>query len=159
MSDKPDINEVGKIVPEASGLREIGSGGYKVVYQAQVAGRTEAVKLVRIPGDENDETVRDENLRRIQREITILRECDTPFLVKLGAISPRECMIGKETYVVYSEEHIPRKVAALPHPGGASPDHQGTGRGRAVPSPCGSRTRWQEYYSPRYQTRQYHKNG
>ncbi len=109
MSEKPDINEVANVVPEASSMREIGSGGYKVVYQAQVANATEAVKLVRIPSDKNDETVREENLRRIHREIAILRKCDTPFLVKLGAIQPRECIIGEETYVVYSEEYLQGK--------------------------------------------------
>lgn len=107
MKDKPNIADVGKVVPEATNLREIGSGGFKVVYWAEINGKPEAVKLVCIPGDEKDESVREENLRRIEREIRILRECKTPHLVKLGSITPRQSNIRGEVFVLYSEEFIP----------------------------------------------------
>ncbi|MBI2193590.1 MAG: serine/threonine protein kinase [Planctomycetes bacterium] len=106
MRDKPLIAEVARITPEAADLQEIGKGGFKVVYRAQVKGVTEAVKLVRIPSDSSDPNVRAGNLRRIQREIAILRACQTPHLVKLGSIRPREAIIGQEAYVLYSEEYI-----------------------------------------------------
>lgn len=68
------------------------------------------MKLVRIPVDDDDKgSMRDENIRRILREIEILRKCQTPSLVKLGSIEPREIDIGGETYVLYSEELIPGK--------------------------------------------------
>ena len=109
MKDKPSIGDVSPKVPEAAELQEIGEGGYKVVYRAQVGEAVEAVKLARIPSDERDKTVREENVRRIRRELTILRNCETPYLVKLGSIAPRECRIGVSDYVLYSEEYIPGK--------------------------------------------------
>ena len=107
MKDKPDIEGVKKVAPEAKNPEEIGSGGFKVVYKALVSGKIEAVKLVQIPSDESDETVRDENLRRIVRELDILSKCMSPYLVKLGSIAPRACEINALEYMVYSEEYIP----------------------------------------------------
>ena len=109
MIDKPDIQKINIIVPEASNLEEIGSGGFKVVYKALIKDKTEAVKLVQIPSDENDADVRDENLRRIVREIDILKRATSPYLVKLGSIEPRPCEIDGIEYVIYSEEYIAGK--------------------------------------------------
>jgi serine/threonine protein kinase len=107
MKDKPDIQKIKQVAPEASDLEEIGSGGFKVVYKAQIGSKIEAVKLVQIPSDENDRTIRDENLRRIVREVDILAKCASPYLVKLGSILPRECEVDGVEYVIYSEEYIP----------------------------------------------------
>lgn len=106
MRDKPDIGAVGCVIPEASNLVEIGSGGYKVVYRATVAGEEQAVKLVRIPTD-GDGEIKEENLGRLRREIALLSECESPFLVKLASIEPREVVIGSDLFVVYSEERVP----------------------------------------------------
>lgn len=46
MKDKPDIQKIKQVAPEASGLEEIGFGGFKVVYKAQIDSEIEAVKLV-----------------------------------------------------------------------------------------------------------------
>jgi hypothetical protein len=46
MKDKPDIQKIKQVAPEASDLEEIGSGGFKVVYKAQITSKIEAVKLV-----------------------------------------------------------------------------------------------------------------
>jgi serine/threonine-protein kinase len=106
MKDKPDIKKITQIVQEADDLEEIGSGGFKVVYKGLISGRIEALKLVQIPADENDSTVRDENLRRIVRELDILAKCASPYLVKLGSIMPRPCEIDGIEYVIYSEEYL-----------------------------------------------------
>lgn len=110
MKDKPDIQKVKQVAPAASDLEEIGTGGFKVVYKAQVKGKLEAVKLVQIPSDEHDRTIRDENFRRIVREVDILAKCSSPYLVKLGSILPRPCKIDDVEYVIYSEEYIPGKT-------------------------------------------------
>ena len=106
MKDKPDIKKIKEVAPEASDLEEIGSGGFKVVYKAQVNSKIEAVKLVQVPSDEDDGTIRDENIRRIVREIDILAKCTSPYLVKLGSILPRSGEINGIEYVIYSEEYI-----------------------------------------------------
>ena len=105
MKNKPDLSKVAALIPKAINLQEIAFGGFKVVYRAQIDETTEAIKLVRLPND--TEEIRDESLRRIQREINILRECDTPCLVKLGSIAPGSHVIGDDTYVLYSEEYLP----------------------------------------------------
>jgi eukaryotic-like serine/threonine-protein kinase len=107
MKDKPEIEKVKEMVTEAKDLEEFDSGGFKIVYRGKVDDKIEAVKLVEIPTDENDETIREENLRRILREVNILGKCETPYLVKLGSISPRSCQIGGKEYLLYSEEYIP----------------------------------------------------
>jgi serine/threonine protein kinase len=106
MKDKPDIEKVKQVTPEAENLEEIGSGGFKVVYRALVSGKIEAVKLVQIPSDENDVTIRDENLRRLARELDILSKCKSPYLVKLGSIKPRPCEVDSIEYMLYSEEYL-----------------------------------------------------
>ncbi|MFC1816535.1 serine/threonine-protein kinase [Thermodesulfobacteriota bacterium] len=106
MKDNPDIHKIKQVAPETSDLEEIGSGGFKVVYKAQINGKVEALKLVQIPCDENDENIRYENLRRIVREVDILAKCTSPYLVKLGSILPRSCEIDEIEYVIYSEEYI-----------------------------------------------------
>jgi serine/threonine protein kinase len=107
MKDNPNIEKVKQVAPEAENLEEIGSGGYKLVYKALINGKIEAVKLVQIPSDESDETIRDENLRRVTRELDILSKCKSPYLVKLGSIEPRECEIDALEYMIYSEEYLP----------------------------------------------------
>jgi len=107
MKEKPNIEKVKQVVPEAENLEETGSGGYKVVYKALVNDTIEAVKLVQIPSDESDETIRDENLRRVVRELDILSKCKSPYLVKLGSIAPRESEIDAVEYMIYSEEYLP----------------------------------------------------
>ena len=122
MKDKPNIEDVAPHVPEATELQEIGEGGYKVVYRAHVGGAVEVVKVVRIPTDERDKTVRQENVHRIRRELKILRDCDTPYLVKLGSIPPRECRIAAGDYVLYSEEYIEGESLRGPIQAGHRPD-------------------------------------
>ena len=106
MNGKPTIEQIVSVAPEASDLVEIGSGGFKVVYKATIDGQVEALKLAYIPSDPNDPSLRDENIKRIHREISILAKCNNPYLVKLGSVEPRPCTIGNHDYVLYSEEMI-----------------------------------------------------
>ncbi len=104
--NKPPIDTVRPLIPEAEDLHEIGFGGFKVVYSGRVRGVKEALKLIYIPTDPNDPSVRDENLRRAKREISLLGDCSTPLLVKMGAIPPKELSIGGDYFVLYSEEFL-----------------------------------------------------
>jgi len=74
MKEKPDIEKVKQVAPEAENLEEIGSGGYNVVYKALVSGKIEALKLVQIPGDESDETIRDEHILPLLEGLRQFRE-------------------------------------------------------------------------------------
>ncbi len=105
MKNKPDTKKVQKELTEIKGnLEKIGEGGFKVVYKAHIGNLVEAVKLVLIPSEEDDELIREDNIQRLKREIKVLSQCKSPYLVKLGSIEPRECNIGGQTYIIYSEE-------------------------------------------------------
>lgn len=106
MKEKPDIKKVNRVVPEGELIQEIGSGGFKIVYKARIGEKIEALKLAKIPHDEEDSNVREENRRRIFRELDILAKCKNPYLVKLGSIEPRPCKIDGNEYVLYSEEYV-----------------------------------------------------
>ena len=102
----PEISEVNKIIPKAQRISFVSKGGFKYVYKAEFKDGIEAVKLVKIPTDEKNETIKQENIRRVQREINILGKCKSPFLVKLGRIIPAEIFIENENYIIYSEEFL-----------------------------------------------------
>lgn len=106
MQDKPDIVDVKVAVKGVDFIGELGEGGFKVAYRANVKGNEEAVKLVRIPIDPKDPTVEEENRRRLRRELEILGTCQCSFLVKLGSMTPFDCRIGPHEYVCYSEELV-----------------------------------------------------
>ncbi|MEJ2366652.1 MAG: hypothetical protein P8017_18680, partial [Deltaproteobacteria bacterium] len=94
MQNKPDMAGVAVVVSGITFLEEIGEGGFKVTYRADINGSIEAAKLTRIPADSNDPTVEDTNRRRLRRELDLLAGCQTPFLVKLGQFPPYDCQIG-----------------------------------------------------------------
>jgi serine/threonine protein kinase len=107
MINKPDINLLKKELPDVQIVQEIGAGGFKVVYKALIHGKPEALKLIQIPEDPNDEGVKEENRKRIFREIGILKKCESPYLVKLGSVELTDLLLGGLGYVMYSEEYLP----------------------------------------------------
>ena len=65
-------------------------------------GKMEAVKAIYIPeaSSEVDTIKRDQLIGRATREIEALRECSSPFLVKLGSIQPKLLNIDGNELVV-----------------------------------------------------------
>ena len=106
MQNKPAVADVQAAVPGGTIIEELGEGGFKVAYRAEIAGNQEALKLVQIPTDPEDPTVEETNRRRAYREIDILRKCSSPFLVKLGQLAPEDYEISGNKYVLYSEELV-----------------------------------------------------
>lgn len=102
--EKPDISEVAAAIPQVRFIGELGTGGFKVAYRAEVNGILEAVKIVRIPVDPEDSAVEEANRKRLRRELALLGRCRTPCLVKLGQLEPFDCRISGREYVCYSEE-------------------------------------------------------
>lgn len=104
MMEKPSISDVAAAIPQVRFIDELGTGGFKVAYRAEVNGILEAVKIVRIPVDPQDSAVEEANRKRLRRELALLGKCSTPFLVKLGQLEPFDCRIAGRKYVCYSEE-------------------------------------------------------
>ncbi|MDI6809192.1 MAG: serine/threonine-protein kinase [Candidatus Eisenbacteria bacterium] len=94
------------MISEAEAIRFITSGGFKAVYEAFIAGTKEALKVIFIPREEDEPEAHSEILGRVRREIESLRMCESPYLVKLGSLTPRSSVMGGHEYVVYSEEFL-----------------------------------------------------
>ncbi len=107
MQEKPQLESIKQCLSELSGeLTEIGEGGFKVVFRGSIAGKNEAIKVAFIPSDKDDESVEDESTSRLMREISTLSRCSSPFLVKLGKVTPAKHKIEGKNYIIYSEEFL-----------------------------------------------------
>lgn len=98
------------LFPEFSNIAEIGSGGFKTVYRAEYGGKCEVIKVIAIPltdGSNDQERYRDECLQRVRREVNILNQCTTPYMVKLGTLPLKGYQVGLSHYAIYSEEFLP----------------------------------------------------
>ncbi|MEA2083986.1 MAG: serine/threonine-protein kinase [Thermodesulfobacteriota bacterium] len=124
MENKPTIAEVQATVPAVRIIEELGEGTFKVAFRAEIGGREEALKLVRIPTDPGDATVEEINRRRAYREIDILGKCPSPYLVKLGQLQPEDREISGNTYILYSEELVAGDSLRKRIRSGYKPDQQ-----------------------------------
>jgi len=97
-------------VPEVSTLRFHDTGSYKSVYFATMtSGSEEVLKVVCLPQDQKTDEARafrQQELGRVQREISILAKCTSPFVVRLGTVAPGIRQIAGESCFVYSEEKL-----------------------------------------------------
>lgn len=110
MENKPNIALLEDAVEEARDLTLIGEGGFKTVYKATIAGEKEALKVIFIPGTDDQPEAHSEILARVKREIESLNRCESPFLVSLGSLKPHSCEISGHEYLVYSEELLVGKT-------------------------------------------------
>ena len=68
------------------------------------------LKIIRLPldsGTDASRALRDQELGRAKREIGLLAEIDSPFVVKLGMVSPSIKDLAGESCMVYTEEMLP----------------------------------------------------
>lgn len=108
---EPTIDEIRLNFPEYQNVVFHRKGGFKAVYFGEKNAIREAIKLVYIPDPqtvdpEERQEVITENIKRIKRELEILRSCQTQFIVKLGSLVPNEKIIGGERFIGYSEEYL-----------------------------------------------------
>lgn len=114
MKSKPfPLADLATAFPDLSDFKYLDSGSFKAVYRVQTkADTTEVIKLVRLPQDDGSQAlsdIRDEELGRLQREISLLGDLDCPLIVNLGSFPPTRVSIGKEECVAYSEELLQGK--------------------------------------------------
>jgi len=101
--------EIAGLCPQFTNIAEIAQGGFKTVYKAEINGVKEVIKSVAIPdadGSDDKDRYRDECVRRVEREVRILEQCQSPFLVKTGALPLKSHAVGEHDYVLYSEEFL-----------------------------------------------------
>ena len=109
MQSPPKLSsaDVAALCPEYVDIVEIGSGGFKTVYQARIGTLSEVIKVIAVPatdGSTEQERYREECLQRVRREVNVLGKCVTPFMVKLGSLPLQGREVNGHFYVIYSEE-------------------------------------------------------
>lgn len=107
MEHKPSIEQIRSACPALTDLEFLGEGGFKAVYRATIQGRTEAVKVIYIPPEAEENGTRQEVIARVRREIDALGCCRTNRLVALGSLALEVLVIESREYLIYSEELLP----------------------------------------------------
>ncbi len=112
----PEITKVQETFKDYNNLTFVDKGGFKIVYSGMLAEKKEAIKLVFMPSvndvngpDEIKSDIIEEAQKRIIREIKLLENANSPFIVKLGELKPRDIYIDNNLFVSYSEEFIDGK--------------------------------------------------
>ncbi len=108
--------QVQQAVPDASDVAYLDRGGQKVVYRCTINGRPFVLKILQPhlrplamgqAGDAGGDPISiDDVTARAQREVATMKECDTPYLVKIGPIEMRTVQIGGEDLLCFSEEMV-----------------------------------------------------
>lgn len=85
------------------------AGSYKSVYHVtrSAGSPDEVLKVVCLPVArklEDEEALYQQELGRVQRETAILGACNSPFVVKLGKLSPRTMEVAGHPCFAYTEE-------------------------------------------------------
>ena len=106
MQNKPNEAALVVALPEVAKATYKAEGGFKAVYEATIAGATEALKVIWLPDEGDQAEQRSEIAARVSREIESLDRLSCPYVVRLGFLSPREVEIEGHDYVVYSEEFL-----------------------------------------------------
>lgn len=97
--------------PEMRDFDFINAGSYKTVYRVSLPNSVqEVLKVIRLPIQgraEDEQAFRRQELGRAQREVNILRDCRSPFVVKLGSVPASIRQLAGDECLVYTEEFLP----------------------------------------------------
>jgi serine/threonine-protein kinase len=126
-------DEINAAVPEASDVKYLDRGGQKVVYSCTFGGQSFVLKFLRpnprpLADQDPDESVQqvslDDVTARARREVATMKQCDSPYLVKIGPVELRSVKIGNEELICFSEELVsgqPIKKLLKPNQPGMTP--------------------------------------
>lgn len=108
--------QVQRAMPDVSDVAFLAKGGQKVVFSCTINGNAYAIKILQphlrpLMREQNsdfsgDAISIDDVTARAQREVATMKECDTPYLVKIGPIEMRAVQIEGEDLLCFSEELI-----------------------------------------------------
>ena len=73
-------------------------------------GVAEVLKVICLPvagTTEEELAIQQQEIGRARREVALLRECRSPFVVKLGSVAPEIRELEGEACVIYTEELLP----------------------------------------------------
>lgn len=103
--------DVQQLIPIATEIAEAGDGGQKVVFRARIDGALYAVKFsaVGTTTDDPQDIEASDVLARAKREVETMRECQSPYMVKIGPIDLQLVTVGKQRVLMFTEEFIEGK--------------------------------------------------
>ena len=108
-----NAQEVEELVKSVRVLGKPLRGGQKLVFPCEINGKVNALKLISIPI--NDSCLDEVNLNtpntseilsRIQREVNILKECYSPYIIKMGELDVVKTEVDGKPILYFSEEWI-----------------------------------------------------
>lgn len=111
MPDLPSLTpeQVAALVPNASNIKEIGRGGQKLVFQGTINGQIYALKFAKLSSvglNDVDDPMTNDTAIRARREVETMRDCDSPYMVKLGPIELSFTTVNAQQILYYCEEFI-----------------------------------------------------
>lgn len=89
MASAPNLTaeQISRAFPDMHNPQLLGKGGQKTVFRAEIGGEAYALKLALLPQDvDSDEAQFADVTARASREVEIMRDCASPYAVKLGPI-------------------------------------------------------------------------
>lgn len=107
--EPPSDDLIRQAFPQIQSIAPLDKGGFKAVYRIGIGGKTEAFKLILIPayaGYPDADSLRQESIGRVRREVAALARSVGPEIVKLGSLPLTAVKIGEADYVAYSEEFL-----------------------------------------------------
>jgi serine/threonine protein kinase len=107
MSETPKLApaDVAAILPDLRNIDVVDRGGQKLVFKADYQGQEYALKFALLPNEIEDVQGTDVALRA-SREVEIMRECASLFMVKLGPLGLNFATVGDQHLLYFSEEFI-----------------------------------------------------
>ncbi|MBN2292552.1 MAG: serine/threonine protein kinase [Pirellulales bacterium] len=107
------VEQIEHVLGNVSGVRYIARGGQKVVWSGVIDGTTYAIKFASTPEEftreEDDDTEVEadpEVIVRASREVETMRDCASPYMVKLGPIGLNFVEIEGQSLLYFTEEFI-----------------------------------------------------
>ncbi|MCE9553888.1 MAG: serine/threonine protein kinase [Planctomycetes bacterium] len=101
--------QIARLVPQARATEQVGSGGQKLVFRTTIDDQQYALKFAKVPTSEfaevEDFSATDIALRA-KREVETMRDCDSPYVVKLGPIGLCFATVDDQQLVYFTEEYV-----------------------------------------------------
>ncbi len=109
MASAPNLTaeQIARAFPEMQNPQLLGKGGQKTVFRVDIAGQPYALKFALLPQDVDSEEAQFADVTaRASREVEIMRDCSSPYVVKLGPIGLSFIEIDGVKLLYFTEELI-----------------------------------------------------
>jgi serine/threonine protein kinase len=109
MANLPKLtaDQVRSIIPAATDVEKLASGGQKLVFRGTLYHKAYALKFALLPAEvESEDAQFTDVATRAAREVEIMRSCSCPYMVKLGPIGLTFVTLEEQNLLYFSEEFI-----------------------------------------------------